>query len=133
MTHSTTTRRAGAGAVALTTAATLLCAPTALADDADVVERGSCSGSTDWKVGAGPDDGRIEVEGEVDSNRSGQSWRWRIVHNGSVSFRGTKETAGASGSFEVRRRLVDADGDDTVVWRARNRASDDVCRGKLTY
>ena len=28
----------------------------------DVVRRGSCSGSADWKIKAKPDDGRIEVE-----------------------------------------------------------------------
>ncbi|MEO5708353.1 MAG: hypothetical protein ABIQ59_00825, partial [Nocardioidaceae bacterium] len=68
--------------------------PAALANDGDRVRRGSCTGSTDWKVKVGPDDGRLEVEGEVDSNRSGQTWRWRLVHDGSVSDRGTRTTGG---------------------------------------
>ena len=67
-------------------------AGTATAGDGDVVRRGSCSGSTDWKLKAKHDDGRIEVEGEVDSNRNGQVWRWRMLHNGSVSARGRATT-----------------------------------------
>ena len=66
--------------------------PAALADGDDPVRRGSCSGSTDWKIKVGPEDGRLEVEAEVDSNRSGQTWRWRLVHDGSVSASGTRST-----------------------------------------
>ena len=57
----------------------------AQANDADVIRRGNCSGATDWKLKASPEDGRIEVEGEVDSNRNGQTWTWRIRHNGGVA------------------------------------------------
>src|SRR3954447_10946808 len=57
-----------------------------------VRKSGNCSGSTNWKLKAKPDDGRIEVEGEIDSNRVGQMWTWRIVHNGSVSAQGSKTT-----------------------------------------
>ena len=105
----------------------------ALANDDDVIRRGSCSGATDWKVKASPEDGRIEVEGEVDSNRNGQTWRWRIRHNGSLSARGTATTQPPSGSFEVRRVLVDAAGTDKIVFRARNPRTDEVCRGVLRY
>ena len=104
----------------------------ALAND-DVIRRGSCTGATDWKLKASPEDGRIEVEGEVDSNRNGQTWRWRIRHNGSLSARGTATTQPPSGSFEVRRVLVDAAGTDTLVFRARNPRTDEVCRGVLRY
>lgn len=48
----------------------------ALANDDDVIHRGGCSDSSDWKLKASPEDGRIEVEGEVDSNVKGQTWRW---------------------------------------------------------
>ena len=133
LTTRTTTRWTRVGVVALATAATLLPAAAAHAKDGDVVKRGSCSGSTDWKLKAGAEDGRIEVEGQVDSNKAGQTWKWRIVHNGSVSFKGSKETAGASGSFEVRRTLVDASGDDRIVFKAVNPRSDEVCRAALTY
>lgn len=105
----------------------------AAANDDDVVRRGSCSGATDWKLKASPENGRIEVEGEVDSNRNGQTWRWRILHNGNVSAHGTAATHAPSGSFEVRRLLVNAGGTDTIGWKARNPASGEVCRGTLRF
>ena len=82
----------------------------ASANDADVIKRGSCSGSADWKLKASPENGRIEVEGEVDSNVVGQTWRWRILHDGEVSFSGRATTVAPSGSFERRRLLVDTAG-----------------------
>ena len=119
------------GVVAATVS--MVAAGPAVANDDDVIRRGSCTGATDWKVKASPEDGRIEVEGEIDSNRNGQTWRWRIRHNGSLSARGTATTQPPSGSFEVRRVLVDAGGTDTIVFRARNPRTDEVCRGVLRY
>ena len=125
----------GMKTLALTTAAllavpalALTTAPAHAAGD-DVRRSGSCSGSTSWKIKAGPDDGRIEVEAEIDSNRNGQTWSWRLVHNGSVSARGSRTTKAPSGSFEVRRRVVDLSGTDTVTFRARNTRNGEVCRG----
>ena len=102
---------------------------TATAGDDDVVRRGSCSGSTDWKLKAKHDDGRLEVEGEVDSNRNGQDWRWRMIHNGSVSARGWATTHAPSGSFSVERRMVNRSGTDKIVFKARNPRTGEVCRG----
>jgi hypothetical protein len=131
-THVTRTLAAAAtlAAVTGTVAAT---SPAALANDDDRVRRGSCSGSTDWKVKVGPEDGRLEVEGEVDSNRAGQTWRWRLVHNGSVSASGTRMTGGRSGSFEVRRVSVNLRGTDSFVFRATNVRSGEVCRGTVNF
>jgi len=104
----------------------------AIASGQDVIKRGSCSANSHWKLKAGPDNGRIEVEGEVDSNISGQTWHWRIKHNGHVSAHGTATTGGTSGSFTVRRLLVNASGPDHIGWRAVNRNSGETCRGGLT-
>lgn len=119
----------GLAALALSTVVPLALAAPATAGDGEVIRRGSCSGSTDWKLKAKPDDGRLEVEGEVDSNRNGQNWRWRLVHNGSVSARGWATTRGPSGSFDVERRMVNLRGTDTIVFRARNPRTGEVCRG----
>jgi len=122
---------AGLGA-AMALSVALAPAP-ALAKDGDVIRVGSCSGSADWKLKASPEDGRIEVEGEVDSNQNGQLWRWRIVHNGTVSARGSATTQPPSGSFEVRRVLVNLAGTDTIRFVARHLASDQVCRGTVRF
>src|SRR6478672_10698003 len=87
---------------AVATAVLSLAAPPALGRNNDDRERrGSCSGSSDWKVKVGPEDGRLEVEGEIDSSRRGQTWRWRLNHDGSLSASGVRTTGGRSGSFEV--------------------------------
>ena len=115
-------------------ALTVTMAPTsALAKDGDVIRRGSCSGATDWKLKASPEYGRIEVEAEVDSNRVGQTWRWRLVHDGSLSARGRATTQAPSGSFEVRRVVVNLSGTDGLRFVARHRPSGEVCRGTVRF
>ena len=130
--HRSTLRVAGAALAAAVTVPLLVAGP-ALANDDDVIRRGGCSGGTDWKVKASPEDGRIEVEGEIDSNRNGQTWHWRIKHNGSLSARGTATPGGRSGSFEARRVLVDLAGPDTFVVRAQHGTGGEVCRGSVTF
>jgi hypothetical protein len=97
-----------------------------------VTHRGSCSQGATWKLKAKPDNGRIQVEGEVDSNRSGQVWRWRIRHNGSLSAKGKATTAGASGSFTVERRMANLAGTDHFALRATRSATGEVCRGRVS-
>ena len=100
-------------------------------DDDRVIRTGSCSGSADWKLKVKTDDGRLEVEGEIDSNIAGQQWRWTLRHNGSVSDRGTATTTARSGSFEVERKVVDLAGTDTIAFRAVRDGQ--VCRGVVNY
>ena len=122
-------------AVAVVAAASLVAVagPAEASGGNDVVKRGNCARTTDWKLKVGPDDGRLEVEGEIDSNRNGQTWTWLIRHNGSVSARGTRTTQAPSGSFEVRRLLVNMSGVDTIVFRATNTRNGEVCRGVVRF
>jgi hypothetical protein len=100
-------------------------------DDDRVIRTGSCGGSTTWKLKVKTDDGRLEVEGEIDSNVSGQRWSWTLRHNGSVSDRGVSTTTGRSGSFEVERKIVDLAGTDRIAFRAVRGSQ--VCRGVVNY
>ena len=72
-------------------------APVAMAKAGDVIERGSCSGASNWKLKLSPQDGKIEVEFEVDSNHAGQTWQVRLTKNGTQIFSGTKVTQAPSG------------------------------------
>jgi len=126
-------RTMSVGILAVSGVLLLAMATPAVANENDVIKRGQCSGSSDWKLKASPQNGRIEVEGEVDSNVGGQNWHWRMLHNGNVSARGTSSTAGASGSFDVRRVMVDAAGSDRIGWRARNAQTSETCRGSLAF
>lgn len=120
-------------AVAALCAATVPLAGTvpAFAKDGEVLRTGSCTGNSDWKVKAAPDDGRFEVEGEVDSNRVGQTWTWKIRHNGTVSAKGTAVTVAPSGSFSVERRMSNLAGVDTFTFRGINPATGEICKGTV--
>jgi hypothetical protein len=123
-----------ATALAAPVAASLATPATAAGGDDDrVIKTGSCSDSARWKLKVKSDDGRIEVEGEVDSNKSGQSWAWRIRDNGSVAARGSATTGGPSGSFSVERRIDDEAGTDDIVFRAKHPATGEVCRGSISF
>lgn len=118
-----------AGALALTVASAL----PAAAKAGDVIERGSCSGSTDWKLKLSPEDSGIEVEYEVDSNVTGQSWRVKIFQNGDRIFAGTRQTKGTSGSFDVRVVADDTAGTDTFRGKAVNAATGETCNGTASF
>ena len=105
----------------------------ASANEDDVRRSGSCSGSTDWKLKLSPENGRIEVEFEVDQNRTGHDWKVVMKHDGDVFFRGTRTTAGRSGSFEVRDITNNSNGTDDYVAKARNPQTDEVCRGTASF
>ena len=100
-------------------------------DDDRVLVTGRCSAGAEWKLKVKTDDGRLEVEGEVDSNVAGQRWRWTLRHNGSVSDRGVGTTTARSGSFEVERKVVDLAGTDRLVFRAVRDGQ--TCRGVVNY
>jgi len=93
---------------------------------------GDCGGAAVWKLKAKPDNGRIELEAEVDSNHSGQVWDWTIKHDGKSAAKGSSTTRGVSGSFTVQRRMSNHAGADRFVFRAERRATGDVCRGTIT-
>ena len=103
------------------------------ANDSDVIKTGSCSGNSDWKLKVGLDDGRIDMEFEVDQNRIGKTWFVRLKDNGDVFWRGHRVTEAPSGSFEVSKRTRNRTGDDRIVAYARNVNSGEVCRGVITY
>ena len=97
-----------------------LLAPSAEASggDARVIKTGSCSGRADWKLKAKHDDGRLEVEFEIDTNQNGQVWHVRISDNGNRVFAGNRTTHGRSGSFSVEIRPGNRAGTDTIKARA---------------
>ena len=90
---------------------------------------GSCGAQSEWKMKLKPAS-RLELEFEVDSNVSGQTWHVQIRQNGSRIFAGTRVTQGASGSFTVHRRPNDSTGLDKFVARATNPSTGETCVGR---
>jgi hypothetical protein len=97
-----------------------------------VIKTGACSGASDWKLKLSPQDGKTEVEYEVDSNVVGQTWRVRIFQNGNRIFTGSRVTQAPSGSFTVRLLAANPAGTDTFKGRAANAATGEVCVGRAS-
>ena len=115
-------------------AAALLAIPgPALAKDGDVIRTGDCSGRADWKIKVSPENGALEVEFEVDSNRAGQTWRVRIWDDGVLRYNSLKTTKAPSGSFTARDVMRNMAGTDNIVARARNVNSGQVCVAKVNF
>jgi hypothetical protein len=111
----------------------LVSAPAVLAKDGDVIRHGPCSGAGDWKLKLSPENGKIEVEFEVDQNRVGDTWTVVLKREGVRFFKGERVTRAPSGSFEVRRVISNQSGPDTVVGKATNERTGELCRGSATF
>lgn len=96
-----------------------------------VQKQGKCTASSTWKLKAKPDNGRLEVEFEVDQNVNGDTWMVRLKDNGMVFFKGTRVTQPPSGSFEVKARTDNLAGTDQITARAKNQSTGEVCRAAL--
>ena len=114
-----------AGVLALTLTAAL----PASAKGPAVIKSGACSANSHWKLKLKPDNGRIEVQFEVDSNVNGQTWHVRMLENGAPIFNGNRVTQAPSGSFEVRKLATDTAGTDRFRARAVNGATGESCVG----
>ena len=119
-----------AGVVAAASA--LLAAPTGTAKDGDVLVAGSCTRATTSKLKLSEEDGRIEVEFEVDQNRTGVRWAVVLTQNGTRVARLNRVTRGPSGSFEARIVSPNRAGVDRFQARA-TRPSGEVCTARASF
>ena len=110
-----------------------LSATSASAANDAVTKQGSCSATSTWKLKVKTDNAGLEVGAEVDSNVVGQTWNWTINDNGNRVAKGASVTTAPSGSFTVDRVIPNLAGPDKVAFRAKNRASGEVCRGVITF
>jgi hypothetical protein len=124
----------GVGTVAalLALAVALVAAPAGVAKDGDIRVRGTCTSSSTSKLKLSEEDGRIEVEFEVDQNRNGVRWNVVITRNGTRVARMSRITRAPSGSFEAR--IVAANTSGTDVFRARATSpSGEVCTARASF
>lgn len=100
-------------------AATVMAGPApAYAKGADAVRSSSTCATGVIKLKAKLDDGRIEVEVEVDTNRRGQVWALTLRDNGERVWQGTRTTRAPSGSFSLNKRIANRAGTDVITVRA---------------
>jgi hypothetical protein len=124
---------AAAGLAAVLCASTLSAAGTAQARGGSGVRAaGSCAvGSGVWTLKAKADDGRLEIEFEVDTNHAGQRWHVRITDNTHLVTDRYATTQAPSGSFTVHARPANRAGTDVI--RARATRGDRVCSGTVRF
>lgn len=125
------TRTLIAGALAVGLAGAAL--PAANAKGLEVRNSGTCSMGSTWKLKAKTDNGRIQVEFEVDSNVVGQTWSNRITDQGVLVWSGTRTTLAPSGSYSVSRLVPNRAGTDSFVARATHTPTGEVCRGTVSF
>ena len=109
----------------------LAAAPTAPAKDGEVRASGTCSRASTAKIKLSDEDGRIEVEFEVDQNRVGVRWAVQLRQNGRLVARTAKVTRAPSGSFEARKVVRNRAGTDRFVATATRRG--EVCRAQASF
>ena len=127
---STTASRIGSAALAAVMVTGFAAGPAlAKGGDGRVIKRGRALRRR-LESKAKPDDGRLEVEFEVDSNRVGQRWTWTLSMTVHQVRSGTRTTKAPSGSF-FERRIVDARGRHTVSATARNSQTGEICRASV--
>ncbi len=122
-----------AASLALSGLGVVALAGPASAKGVEVRTSGTCLSVGTWKLKAKTQDRSIELEYELDTNRVGQRWRVNLSDNGVVVGSGTFVTTAPSGSFEVRRVVVNRAGTDRFTATATNTATGATCRGALTF
>ena len=125
------TRSKGLVAAVALAALVLAAAPAALAKDGDVRVAGSCTGSSTSKLKLSEENGRIEVEFEVDQNRNGVVWNVILKRNGVRVHQGAATTKRPSGSFTVRRLVTNGGGPDVI--RAKATRAGQSCTAIATF
>jgi hypothetical protein len=91
---------------------------------------GACTNGGHFKLKAKHDDGRIEMEYQVDSNRAGQVWAVRITDNGAAVVSRHATTRGPSGSFTIRKVIANRPGLDKIHAHATFRSH--TCGGTVS-
>ncbi len=120
------------GVLAAGAAAVAVAIPgTATASDDDIRAAGQCTGGTTSKIKVKPDDGRLEVEFEVDQNRTGDRWKVKLKDNGHIVFKGSATARRSSGSFEIERKIPNRSGTDSITGAARNTDGGERCAAKV--
>jgi hypothetical protein len=116
---------------AVATVAALALPAASPGSDDDKRRAGHCTGASSSKIKVKPDDGRLEVEFEVDQNKNNRKWKVKIKDNSKVVVRDTARTKAPSGSFSFERRIADRPGTRRIKGVARNKRSGERCTAKV--
>lgn len=99
----------------------------------EVRSSGACSAASVWKLKAKSDNGKIQVEAEVDTNKVGQTWAVKLADNGTRFASVTRTTLAPSGSFTVKRLIANKAGSDRITMVATNAGTGERCSGAVVF
>ena len=117
--------------VSVTALALLALGSPAFAKDGDVLVRGTCTGKSTSKLKLSTENGRIEVEFEVDQNRNGIKWNVVLTRDSVRVAQLARVTQSPSGSFEARRLVANPAGADVI--RATAHRAGETCSARATF
>ena len=111
----------------------MLLAPVGSADAAEiaVVRRGACTGPSHWRLRVVPDAGVLRVRLTVRGGRAGQRWNIFMDHDGTGFFAGYR-ISGEDGFWQVRKRVQNHAGADTIRFGAHNVITGETCSGRAS-
>lgn len=122
------TGRSAAIALAVTAAAAMTAMP--VSADVEREQRGTCDGTSRWELSLEKEFGRIEIDLELDTRRSGRAWRIRMAHDG-AAFLTVRRVTDREGEIDLDRRRSDRAGKDRISFRAVDTVNGEVCRGSV--
>jgi hypothetical protein len=92
---------------------------------------GTCSGSSTWDLTLTLDVGLIEAHLQVFSAVGNESWKVVMNDNGARFFKRVR-MSDAEGHLDVDRKTANQAGTDTVIAKATNLTTGEVCKAKAT-
>lgn len=99
----------------------------AFAHEGGASSEGSCSQGSSFKLDLSVENDQLRTKFEVVEGIDGDTWRILLKDNGMVIFKGMR-TTDDGGSFEVEVFSQDLPGTDTVMARAANLATGEMCQ-----
>jgi hypothetical protein len=100
------------------------------AASADTEKRGSCSSGARYDYEVEKDDGRFEVNFEVDSNRTNEQWRIQLWQDGKRYYSAVR-TTDHEGEADAEQNRPNTRGKDHFKARAVSLSSGEVCTVKI--
>jgi hypothetical protein len=118
---------------AITLAVAAAAAMTAMPVSADVERegRGACTGTSRWELSLEKEHGRIDVDLELDTRRSGRAWRVKLFHDGQRFF-SERRVTDREGEIDIDRTRRNHAGIDRIRFRAVDTVNGEVCRGSVS-
>lgn len=99
----------------------------------EVERKGACSmGVARYDFSVEKEHGRFDLDFDVESKAAGEKWRVTLRHDKKVVHRSTR-TTDREGEFDVDRNRPNTKGKDKFVARAKNLATGEICKAKITF